>query len=228
MKNSERLAFVNFLEVKKNFLLITGGAVGGKTVDADGKQRGKMGRAPKGGQGLTKKDSYKSLLHEVAQPLSKGEAAIEWKDHAQVKSWYTSNMKLYKSASERMKSPKGFRLTADEYGKWCTTLEEWCEDVSSETTAPIDANLTEQRTQTGGSSSDLRDLGLDIPGSDTQEDNDDEVEALTSFSEPLYEIIKDNVNTTAPPMSDLAPTPRSSKKPAAGSSIASKKPLALP
>ncbi|RKO93999.1 hypothetical protein BDK51DRAFT_40151 [Blyttiomyces helicus] len=116
------LAIVNFLEMKKNSLLITGGA-------------------------------------------------------------------LYKSASERMKSQTGFGLTADEYRKGFTTLEEWCKEKCpyygrldalfgeslniSETAAPIDvlANVT----QTGGSS-DLRDLGPEVPGSDTQEDDDDEIE----------------------------------------------------
>ncbi|RKO85558.1 hypothetical protein BDK51DRAFT_47286 [Blyttiomyces helicus] len=123
--------------------------------------------------------------------MSKGGAAIEWKDHALAKSCYTSYMKLYKSASERMKSQTGYGLTVDEHRKGVTTLEKWCEGkcpyhgrlgalfgerqnkvadaplllgygdpFASETAAPIDvlANLN----QTGGSSSDLRDLKLEM------------------------------------------------------------------
>ncbi|RKO83591.1 hypothetical protein BDK51DRAFT_47199 [Blyttiomyces helicus] len=62
MSDGERLAIVNYLEVKKNFLLTTGGAVGGKAVYGAGKPTGKTGGAPKGGQSLTKTDAYKAPL----------------------------------------------------------------------------------------------------------------------------------------------------------------------
>ncbi|RKO93458.1 hypothetical protein BDK51DRAFT_34693 [Blyttiomyces helicus] len=86
-------------------------------------------------------------------------------------------LEVYKSASEHMKSQSSFMLRADEYCKGFTTLEE-CDPFVCKTAASISvlANLTKPSTQTGGFSLDLRDLGLETPGSDTQDDDDYEVE----------------------------------------------------
>ncbi|RKO86326.1 hypothetical protein BDK51DRAFT_46408 [Blyttiomyces helicus] len=112
MTDPERLAIVNFLEVKENLLLITGGVVVRKVAENDGSQTGKVGGAPKGGQAIKKTDGYKALLKRVALPIS-----------------FTSYMNLYKGACKLMDKQTGYGLMPDDYYmKGFTTVEEMIAD----------------------------------------------------------------------------------------------------